>query len=342
MPLLGAAGKPAAAQLVCARCGAIQPPAAASIRLLRRPRPARHPAVDRAELERRYYALSRELHPDRFQTGRRPSSARERRATALLNQRLPDAPRRREPRPLLAGAARRALGTRQQPRAAGARGVASSRCRRSSASCAARRGRSAAALRRDARRRTRRDRRRVRERARRVDAALRATGRDDDRRGAGAAPVAARAEVAALASCSYLRTLRPRSPTGASRTDDGARSSESTSARRTASWPSWTTTAPARSSRIRRPARALLPSAVSLLPDGAFPRRRERARRRADAAPRELDPVRQALHGPRRRARRCRRPRSATASPRTGGRSHPARSAAAAASRDSRRPRSRR
>ena len=44
-----------------------------------------HPNVDAAELERRYYDLSRRLHPDRYQTGNADEQRASVQATALLN-----------------------------------------------------------------------------------------------------------------------------------------------------------------------------------------------------------------------------------------------------------------
>ncbi|HEY8516862.1 MAG TPA: DnaJ domain-containing protein [Candidatus Binatia bacterium] len=44
-----------------------------------------HPAVDEQQLEERYYALSRKLHPDRFQTRSADEQRASLQATALLN-----------------------------------------------------------------------------------------------------------------------------------------------------------------------------------------------------------------------------------------------------------------
>lgn len=81
----------------CRRCSEVQPPAffcrrCEAIQLL--PQDADYlavlglpprPAVDGAELERRYYELSRKLHPDRFQTGDADDQQASVQATALLN-----------------------------------------------------------------------------------------------------------------------------------------------------------------------------------------------------------------------------------------------------------------
>jgi molecular chaperone HscB len=44
-----------------------------------------HPGVDRADLDRRFYELSRKLHPDRYQTGTPAEQRASVQATALLN-----------------------------------------------------------------------------------------------------------------------------------------------------------------------------------------------------------------------------------------------------------------
>lgn len=81
----------------CRRCSEVQPPAffcrrCEALQLL--PQDADylavlglppHPAVDSAELERRYYELSRKLHPDRFQTAGADDQQASVQATALLN-----------------------------------------------------------------------------------------------------------------------------------------------------------------------------------------------------------------------------------------------------------------
>lgn len=85
------------ASIRCRRCAEVQPPAffcgrCEAIQLL--PQDAdylavlglpSHPAVDGAELDRRYYELSRKLHPDRFQTGGEEEQRASVQATALLN-----------------------------------------------------------------------------------------------------------------------------------------------------------------------------------------------------------------------------------------------------------------
>jgi molecular chaperone HscB len=78
-------GKPAAQQLACSGCGVVQP-------LSREPdyftlfSLPRQLGIDTADLERRYYALSRTLHPDLFH-GRPPAEQQSSlRATALVNR----------------------------------------------------------------------------------------------------------------------------------------------------------------------------------------------------------------------------------------------------------------
>jgi molecular chaperone HscB len=68
----------------CRRCEAIQllPQDADYLAVLGLPM---HPAVDPAELERRYYDLSRKLHPDRFQIADADDQQASVQATALLN-----------------------------------------------------------------------------------------------------------------------------------------------------------------------------------------------------------------------------------------------------------------
>ncbi len=80
-------GKPAADQLVCAGCGPVAPAAPregadyfATFSLPRRL------TVDVADLERRYYALSRELHPDLFSDRSPAEQAASLRLTALVNR----------------------------------------------------------------------------------------------------------------------------------------------------------------------------------------------------------------------------------------------------------------
>jgi len=85
------------ASLRCRSCGEVQPPAFFCRRceaIQGLPQDADyfailglpvHPGVDRAELERRYYELSRRLHPDRYQTGSSEELRASVQATALLN-----------------------------------------------------------------------------------------------------------------------------------------------------------------------------------------------------------------------------------------------------------------
>lgn len=81
----------------CRSCGDVQPPAffcRACDAIQALPQDAdyfavlglpSHPGLDVAELERRYYELSRRLHPDRFQTGSVDEQRASVQATALLN-----------------------------------------------------------------------------------------------------------------------------------------------------------------------------------------------------------------------------------------------------------------
>ncbi len=81
----------------CRSCGDVQPPAffcraCESIQGLPQDTDffavlglASHPGVDPAELDRRYYELSRRVHPDRFQTGSPEEQRASLQATALLN-----------------------------------------------------------------------------------------------------------------------------------------------------------------------------------------------------------------------------------------------------------------
>jgi len=85
------------ATIRCRRCAEIQPPAFFCRRCdAIQPLPQNtdylgvlglpeHPAVDAADLDRRYYELSRRLHPDRFQTGAVDEQRASVAATALLN-----------------------------------------------------------------------------------------------------------------------------------------------------------------------------------------------------------------------------------------------------------------
>lgn len=81
----------------CRSCGEVQPPAffcraCEAIQALPQDTDyfaalglPSHPGVDPAELERRYYELSRRVHPDRFQTGSPDEQRASVQATALLN-----------------------------------------------------------------------------------------------------------------------------------------------------------------------------------------------------------------------------------------------------------------
>jgi molecular chaperone HscB len=73
------------APLVCARCEAVQPlsPETDLFAVLGLPR---HPAVDVAELERRYHEASRAVHPDRFQTAHERARALSLAASAAVNR----------------------------------------------------------------------------------------------------------------------------------------------------------------------------------------------------------------------------------------------------------------
>ena len=300
--------------LVCPGCGASQP--------LRRGLDyfavlglPRRLAVDRrgprAPLPRRCRAR---CIPDRFQTGRRPRA----RAASLARERareprLPDAARPGRARPLLARAARRRRSASDNKRVPPA--------------LAALRVRDAGEARGAARRRRQPAARAARSTAARGDlddgsasarrrAARRATRRATPRRAA-TAPTRSTELKRRLSEIAYLSTLAGRrrggARTRATRMTDA--SSASISARRTASSPSWTTTARG-CSPIRRPGARLLPSAVAFLPGDEVRRRREaRARARRRAAVRH-DPVGEALHGPRPRARHATRTAGATASSR--------------------------
>lgn len=70
--------------LVCARCGAVQRLAEPVDYFAVLGLPS-HPAIEVAELERRYYELSRQIHPDRFQTDSPDAQQASLRATAVLN-----------------------------------------------------------------------------------------------------------------------------------------------------------------------------------------------------------------------------------------------------------------
>jgi molecular chaperone HscB len=74
-----------AAALFCAGCGAVQPfPADMDyFSALGLPR---DPALDPHALNQRYYELSRQMHPDRYQTGAPPAQAASAANTALINR----------------------------------------------------------------------------------------------------------------------------------------------------------------------------------------------------------------------------------------------------------------
>jgi molecular chaperone HscB len=78
-------GKPAADQLVCAGCGIVAPAAAESDFFAVFALPRRLP-IDLADLEQRYYALSRQLHPDLFHDRAPAEQAESLRMTALVNR----------------------------------------------------------------------------------------------------------------------------------------------------------------------------------------------------------------------------------------------------------------
>jgi molecular chaperone HscB len=80
-------GKPAGAQLVCPGCDVVASPAPASdadhFAVFALPRRL---TIDLADLEQRYYALSRRLHPDRFHDRPPAEQAASLRMTALVNR----------------------------------------------------------------------------------------------------------------------------------------------------------------------------------------------------------------------------------------------------------------
>lgn len=79
-------GKPASAQLVCAGCGVeASPPAAGADHFAVFALPRRL-QIDLADLEQRYYALSRRLHPDRFSDRPPAEQAASVRMTAVVNR----------------------------------------------------------------------------------------------------------------------------------------------------------------------------------------------------------------------------------------------------------------
>lgn len=77
-------GEQQAPALWCAHCGAVQGPPSSADHFTTLGLP-HHPAVDPDELSERYYALSRKLHPDRYQTGSPRELAESVRATAAVN-----------------------------------------------------------------------------------------------------------------------------------------------------------------------------------------------------------------------------------------------------------------
>jgi molecular chaperone HscB len=78
-------GKPAADQLVCSGCDIVAPAAAESDYFAVFSLP-RRPTIDLADLEQRYYALSRALHPDLFSDRPPAEQAASLRMTALVNR----------------------------------------------------------------------------------------------------------------------------------------------------------------------------------------------------------------------------------------------------------------
>ncbi len=78
-------GKPAVDQLVCAGCGIVAPAAPESDYFAVFSLP-RRPTIDLADLEQRYYALSRALHPDLFSDRAPAEQAASLRMTALVNR----------------------------------------------------------------------------------------------------------------------------------------------------------------------------------------------------------------------------------------------------------------
>ncbi len=78
-------GKPAAAQLVCAGCGVVEPlgPGSDYFAVFSLPRRL---SIDLADLEQRYYALSRRLHPDLFSDRPASEQTASLRASALVNR----------------------------------------------------------------------------------------------------------------------------------------------------------------------------------------------------------------------------------------------------------------
>ena len=78
-------GKPAAAQLVCAGCSVVEPLGQGSDYFAVFSLPRRL-SIDLADLEQRYYALSRRLHPDLFSNRPASEQTASLRASALVNR----------------------------------------------------------------------------------------------------------------------------------------------------------------------------------------------------------------------------------------------------------------
>ncbi|MBP1690080.1 MAG: hscB [Deltaproteobacteria bacterium] len=78
-------GKPAAGQLVCGGCGVVEPAAQPSdyFDVFALPRRL---TIDLPDLEQRYYALSRRLHPDLFHDRQPAEQAASLRMTSLVNR----------------------------------------------------------------------------------------------------------------------------------------------------------------------------------------------------------------------------------------------------------------
>jgi molecular chaperone HscB len=79
-------GKPAAAQLVCAGCGVVEPTIAQGSDYFAVFALPRRLSIDLADLEQRYYALSRRLHPDVFSDRSAAEQVASLRASALVNR----------------------------------------------------------------------------------------------------------------------------------------------------------------------------------------------------------------------------------------------------------------
>jgi molecular chaperone HscB len=78
-------GKPAVDQLVCSGCDVVAPAAAESDYFAVFSIP-RRPTIDLSDLEQRYYAISRHLHPDLFSDRAPAEQAASLRMTALVNR----------------------------------------------------------------------------------------------------------------------------------------------------------------------------------------------------------------------------------------------------------------